>query len=97
MPFATMASAVCSISCALTLQPNAFQSLKPMGGVRANPLSSAAAGVARTAWVATAPEVMTASTTRRRTAVRTTKSSEFDIYEQFHTQTHRVHQVNGLR
>jgi hypothetical protein len=30
-----MTSAICSMSVALTSQPNAFQSLKPIGGVAA--------------------------------------------------------------
>ncbi len=47
MPLVCIASAVCSISDALTLQPNAFQSLKPIGGVGARPLyESARAGAA---------------------------------------------------
>src|SRR5450756_1281611 len=44
MPELTKKSAVCSISSAETLQPKAFQSLKPIGGVLARPLSSATAG-----------------------------------------------------
>src|SRR4051794_20755649 len=46
MPLSCMASAVSLISCSLTLQPNAFQSLKPIGGVNACPSSSAHAGPA---------------------------------------------------
>src|SRR6266851_1582518 len=38
-----MASAVCSTSCSLTLQPKAFQSFHPIGGVSASPLPSALA------------------------------------------------------
>src|SRR5258708_6800025 len=46
MPLAAMASAVSRISCSLTLQPKWFQEFQPMGGVRARPLSSRAAGAA---------------------------------------------------
>src|ERR1017187_8809960 len=41
MPLETMASAACLIRSSLTLQENLFQLFQPMGGVRANPLSSA--------------------------------------------------------
>ena len=46
MPSAAIAAAVCSTSCALTLQPNAFQSFQPIGGVSASPSSRASAGLA---------------------------------------------------
>src|SRR2546421_9172879 len=46
IPELTVVSAVCSTSCSLTLQPNAFQSFQPIGGVRARPLFRAAAGAA---------------------------------------------------
>jgi hypothetical protein len=46
MPLDTNVSAVCSTSCWSTLQPKAFQSFQPIGGVAASPLSSAVAGVA---------------------------------------------------
>src|SRR5882757_9465450 len=38
-----MKSAVCLMNASLTPHPTAFQSLKPIGGVSANPLSSATA------------------------------------------------------
>jgi hypothetical protein len=41
MPLETMASAACLIRSSLTLQANLFQLFQPIGGVRANPLSSA--------------------------------------------------------
>ena len=44
MPELTKKSAVCLMSASLTSQPKAFQSLKPIGGVLARPLSSATAG-----------------------------------------------------
>src|SRR5215471_230802 len=44
MPLDAITFASCSTSVSLTLQPTAFQSSHPMGGVRATPLSSAAAG-----------------------------------------------------
>src|SRR3954468_15119583 len=46
MPELTIVSAVCWTSCSLTLQPKAFQSFQPIGGVRARPLFSATAGAA---------------------------------------------------
>ncbi len=54
MPEEIIASAERSISRALTLQPKAFQSLKPIGGVRATPLSKAAAEPAQQASAAAA-------------------------------------------
>src|SRR4051794_30324599 len=45
MPLLCMASAVSLMSASLTSQPKAFQSLYPMGGVSANPSSSAQARV----------------------------------------------------
>src|SRR4051795_7070325 len=68
MPLATIASAVCSISHSSTLQPKAFQSLKPIGGLNANPLANAPAGAEPATCTARAPS--TASDAAVRMATR---------------------------
>src|SRR5215467_13867686 len=55
-PDDTIACAVCSTSASLTLQPKAFQSFHPIGGVSASALSSAAAGGAVANATAAAPD-----------------------------------------
>src|ERR1051326_2036412 len=70
MPEETMNAAVCSTRASETLQPNAFQSFHPIGGVRARPLFSAAAGAAvDTATVTGAAAVRTSASSARRMAL----------------------------
>src|SRR6185369_10235625 len=68
MPELTMMSAVCLTSASLTLQPNAFQSFQPIGGVRARPLLSASADAAVAMVMPVTPVATSASaSTARRT------------------------------
>src|SRR2546430_6828957 len=70
MPELTIVSAVCSTSCSLTSQPNEFQSFQPIGGVRARPLFSAAAGVAVASATTGTAAATSASAARVRPALR---------------------------
>src|SRR5689334_673249 len=58
------------MSCSSTLQPNEFQSLNPMGGVLASPLSSAWAGAAVATTLSPAATTVAATTAPIRLVMR---------------------------